>query len=316
MKNLFQEENILFDGASIYPDFEKLNEYHYLKELFHQLKKQINHFSDYEFVIFCGDNRILPESLGIPNPNNKKRVLLYLSDETGYVPTTFSNKYYKIFKIHLKREYSEYNIFPFPLGYASGVEELPYIKPSDREYSCFFSGNLNPGRERFWFHFLNPIERFVLKLQIGQLRLSNIYTKRILLRFKHFSEFDKKYNNSIIRFTSKFGTGYDKNEYSALLQKSRIAICPKGFFTTECFRHYEAMRAGCIIISEPLPKTYFYANSPIIEISDWSDLNDIIEELENSPELQNKLSIASKEWYNSHMSEEAIATYMTNILKG
>lgn len=62
------------------------------------------------------------------------------------------------------------------------------------------------------------------------------------------------YDNAYIRFYSGFNNGDDYNKYAYYLQNSKIVLSPKGFHSTECFRFYEAMRQGCIVITEELPK--------------------------------------------------------------
>lgn len=314
MINLFGLNNVFYDGASIYSNFETINERLFLKKLFFILKERFINFENFDFWIFCGDDKTIPESKNKFVGRNK-RVLLYLSDETGYIPQNLVADFHVIFKIHLSQAYPNLNIYPFPLGCVAGVNELLYLEPNKRKYNCFYSGNLNPGREPFWLYFLNSVEKYIFKLHFGKFRILNKYTKQFILRFKHFRIFDSKFSNSIIRFTSKFGTGFNQQKYSELLQQSKIVICPKGFLSPECYRHYEAMRAGCILISEPLPKTFFYKNSPIIEVEDWAELDNIIKLLNSSPEKERSLSQQSKNWYESHMSEDAIASYMIEIIQ-
>lgn len=74
------------------------------------------------------------------------------------------------------------------------------------------------------------------------------------------------------------------------------------------------MRAGCIIISEKLPGTYFYQNSPIIQVHHWRDgLRKVAELLENPIEME-RLGDLTKKWWVERCSEEATAQFVFDKL--
>lgn len=311
MKSLFGYNNVYIDGNSIYT-LEIVKERDYLFNLFIELSKSYKNFNNYDFILFFQDKGGVPDSKEIKS--KRKKVLIYLSDDSGDPPIELSKYYYLIFKVHLKDKYPNYNIYPFPLGYTNDLSDKPYIKSSLRTKNCFFSGNLNLNRIEFWLSFFNRIERGLLKSKFRSFSIYNDNIRKKLLKFKRYNNRDKKVDNSILRFTKSFASGFDKKTYNNYLYNSKIAFCPKGVSKSECFRHYEAMKAGCIIISDKLPSTWFYLNSPIIEIEDWRNIRNLIKLLLSDTKLLDELSLKTKEWYESHMSPKAIAIYMGNII--
>jgi hypothetical protein len=137
--------------------------------------------------------------------------------------------------------------------------------------------------------------------------------KNILLFFK--SKFDNKFPHSYIRFTNGFLRGLPPDKYGNMIANSKIVLCPTGVSSKECFRHYEAMRAGCVIISERLPETYFYKDSPIIQIDNWKEGLAKAHDLINDDRELEKISRKTYEWWEERCSEFATAKYMKMCLE-
>jgi hypothetical protein len=303
-----QQENVLYEGET---DFESLCETKFLRDLFASLSSIMGEkINDYIFFILSGGKNTIPQSTHYDT--DKKKVLLFISDESGREPYHLAPYYFAVFKIHLQFDkFCVKNIFNFPLGCVNDVPQLPVVPINDRKYNIFFSGNLNRGRsELYLLLFFGNYTKYMLKLLSI---LTRIYAARkILLMIK--SNFDNKFNNSYIRFTAGFKKGISPTQYGKIISNSKIVLCPKGFVFSECFRHYEAMRAGCVIISEKLPKTYFYKDSPIIQISDWREGLKIATELQaNTRELE-RISKLTQDWYEERCSGSGVARYMNDLL--
>ena len=118
--------------------------------------------------------------------------------------------------------------------------------------------------------------------------------------------------SATINFTSGFATGISGSEYANILYNSKIVLCPKGCTSSETFRHYEAMRAGCIIISSDLPDTEFYKNAPFIILKDWKKINSIVRALLMQPDKMQELHLATLDWWKDKCNEGAVAKYMTS----
>lgn len=123
------------------------------------------------------------------------------------------------------------------------------------------------------------------------------------------------FRNSKIRFTKGFKGGFPISEYLLMLSQSKIVLCPKGFHSTECFRHYEALKQGCIVISEKLSDSYLYNNSPIIQLDNWNGIRKIVNDLLQDESLLMKKSEESLRWYENVMSEKATAMYVLSKIE-
>jgi hypothetical protein len=271
-----------------------------------------NNFKKYYFFVLWSPNSdITPESLYYET--DKKKVLIFISDESGKIPYNLSPYYFAIFKMYLQLDkFSVHNIFNFPLCCVKDVPELSNVPFENRKYSVFFSGNLNRDRMPLYLtlllghfpNFLLRCFRFLISIKI---------LKNILLVVK--SKFDNKFSNSYIYFTNGFAKGIPPDEYGKIIANSKIVLCPRGFNSPECFRHYEAMRAGCVIISEKLPKTYFYKESPIIQIDNWNEGLKITFDLINNEKKLKEIGKETYNWWKKRCSEKATAHYMNKILE-
>jgi hypothetical protein len=103
------------------------------------------------------------------------------------------------------------------------------------------------------------------------------------------------------------------DSYSTDMMNTKICLVPRGT-SFETFRFFEGLRYGCIVITEILPKYWFYEDSPAIYIKDWSQLDDVLIELISSPETMIERHQASLSWWDSKCSENAVGDYMAEKL--
>ncbi len=310
MKKIFNEfNNVFFDESSSYK-FEQLSETIFIKEIITSLSKIMKDgFNEYLFIILSSHNPdIIP--LSINYQSKQKKILIFISDESGTVPEYLSPHYYAIFKAYMQPDKNLVdNVFNFSLGCVRSVPQLPIIPIANRQYSVFFIGNLNRPRMKFYFSLIHPYIPFKL-LNLSIFKYSRI--RKLLLRLK--SNFDSRFPHSYIRFTNGFQQGITPAKYGQFIANSKIVLCPKGFKSTECFRHYEAMRAGCIIVSEKLPNTQFYKDSPIVQIDNWGEgLKKVKDLLGNHSELE-KLHYLTLNWWKEKCSEVATAQYVYSCI--
>jgi hypothetical protein len=304
---LFKADNVRYDKNSEFT-WDKLNESDFVEETLNQLRLLMGvEFEDYLFYIFSNHNSgRIPESLHLST--SKKKVLIYVSDELGTDPSEFSSNYYAIFKAYIGAGNFAVNVFPFPLGCVNGVPEFKLVPIAQRKFNLFFRGNLNTNRIDFYRTFSHFSQLFP-----PQKILSHKLYKKFLLWFQ--SDFRNFFQNSIIIFNKNFKGGYSLTEYGEILSESKIVLSPMGFNSSECFRLYEAMRAGCVIISEELPPVLFYHNSPIIQVSNWNDGIKIASELISDIKKMEVLQQKTLNWWESVCSEKATASYIFDKLK-
>jgi hypothetical protein len=310
--------NISAIGINVFyesPDtpFEYLCETSFLMNLFEKIKVFMkDKFYEYNFYVYSygWKQDHLPNS--VFHEYEKRKILMYISDESGNVPYYLAPYYYCIFKIHLQLDkFLVDNIFNFPLGCEKHIPKQRYKNINERKYSVFFSGNLNNNRLPLYLYLIfGKIPSAIIRKGIKVL-IHIVFFKKVLVLLR----FDSKFPNAYIRFTKGFKQGLTAEKYGEIIGDSKIVLCPKGFNLPECFRHYEAMRAGCVIISEKLPPTYFYKDSPIIQISDWKKGLKIADELINNKTELEKLSKMTIDWWENRCSENATAQYIIKCIE-
>lgn len=309
VKLYYQLDNIFLDNIS-HEEWNIYNEKFFIENFFNELKNILNSkFDLYNFYIFSNQNLEFPNSFYIDS--NRLKVLIYLSQESGEDPLNLSANYFAIFKCYLKLKPSRDNIFNFPIGYVSGIPNLP-IKPiAERDIDVFFIGNLNKNRLNF-YKSLHPIYRhFPLFVVYLFFLISKFPFLNFLFNLRKFEISNLK---SYILFTKSFKSGLKLSEYAEYIFNSKLVICPKGFVNIETFRHYEAMRAGSIVISEALPCNPFYDGAPYISLNDFRSLEMDIKLLLSDCDSLLRLQQASLAWYKNVLSERATAFFVVRCL--
>ena len=306
MENLFGLSNVFYEKNSDY-QFVELNESLYLENIFENLQTLMGQeFNTCDFFIFSNHKLDrLPKSMHFKTA--KRKVLLYLSDEFNKNVIYLGEHYYAIFKAYLEADKLGNNIFPLGIGYVRDVPEVNIIPANERKFNVFFSGNLNKNRIDFYRNFTS----FKGLLPSQRILSSKGYIELLISLKSNFSNF---FEDSIITFNSSFKSGFSAIEYGNILGNSKVVLSPKGFDRSECFRLYEAMRAGCVIISERLPQILFYKDSPVIQINNWKEGIRLTKQLLDDPKKLERLQMETLKWWEQRCSEKAMAAFIIRNL--
>ncbi|GGF20478.1 glycosyltransferase family 47 protein [Hymenobacter cavernae] len=282
----------------------------YFEKVLFYLKDNLGKsFVDYLFVLYADswiDKNNMYDFIAAKK-EARKIVVLYFSDENSTIPhALMKSGVYAVFKNYMPTELPYPNLFHLPLGYLKTTQQHPITEINQRKINVFFSGALHGTRLKFFKNFT------LIKFLPMRYWLSV---------FHHFKKlvphtYDSFYPSSYIRF-NKYGfrSGMTPALYSEILYNTKIALCPRGILSAETFRHFEAMRAGCIIISEQLPHTFFYQDSPMIFIDDWKQSDVIIKELLSNPSKLADIHQRMLRWWKNVCSEQAIANYIIAKLR-
>ncbi|UOQ74417.1 hypothetical protein [Hymenobacter cellulosilyticus] len=241
--------------------------------------------------------------------DSKKIVIFYLSDEdpNGPMPDELmSKKVFAVFKAFLAKEPAYPNLYKLPLGYATSTKHQPVTEINTRKINVFFSGALHNTR-------LGLFKNFTFFRALPEW-----YWVRIFHRFKKYipHNYDSFYPNSHIQFNKGgFRSGMTPAKYTDLLYNCKISLCPTGILSVETLRHFESMRAGCIVISEPLPKAYYYDGSPMIILDDWSKLDGVVKDLLANPQKMSELQQKTLDWWENICAEPAVAKHIVETLR-
>ena len=182
-------------------------------------------------------------------------------------------------------------VFPMPLGYLTDFGGHSNTPMRDRELDYSFSGVSNDNGRHKMFEGVNKRKKDRLK------------------KYVHCTG-------------GSWGKGLGMWDYGSLMTKTRIALCPPGFLSSESFRIFEAARCGCVLLvgnatEEPHPlqlDLWYYEGFPGVIVKDWSDLS-VIDELLKDPQRLQEISDATVEWYNRCIHPQAVGTWMTQRIK-
>jgi hypothetical protein len=231
-------------------------------------------------------------------------ILILLSDEAGVVPSELSARFFAILKTYWPLDAPKGNIIPMPLGTSNSVEGFDPIPFHERRYDVSFTGNFVAHRLDFYRQF--TALRWLPPFPIGH-RLTRTVYWTILKHFFRGAEFRNWLGSSRVYFSGGFGKGLPPNEYAETLVQSRIALCPRGFISTECWRLYEAMKFGCVIVADELPPSRWYRDSPIVIEKNWLNIRSTVAALLADPSALEERHQATLRWWNDVCSEEASA---------
>jgi hypothetical protein len=192
-------------------------------------------------------------------------------------------------------------IFPVPVGYVN-QDPLP-IKPLfEREFDLFFSGSIS-NKQVPWY---SP-KRW--------LRTPKEVTRNRMVRvMRELKEERPDLNilldvwDSYVPHAKKQGATVEMS-YSEMMMNTRICPVPRGT-RLESARLYEAMRYGCVLITEPLPDREFLRGLPGIVLHNWDHLPAVVDELVGDPDRMEELHQATLQWWEENCSEEAVGRYM------
>jgi hypothetical protein len=229
-----------------------------------------------------------------------RRVFIYLSDDSGKVPSELLRQKNLVFKCHTGETEKE-NLHHFPIGFPNYKIEEKKVEESsnDRYLNVFFAGNLN--NRRLALH--GELIGTVLPYSIYQWFAKRGEGPRTDLSFT--------IPDSIIQFNREWAGGMQPSEYQQTMRRSKIALCPPGFLSNETFRHFEALRAGCAVISERLPPSNpFYQTSAIIQVDSAREMVARARELLSNEGRLKHLMQLSRRWWERKCSPEAVAEYV------
>ena len=263
-------------------------------------------FFDYKFLFHSLQTHEKPDVASHADPST---VLIVLGDNSGEHFVEHFRDFRVVFKVHLPGSCE--HVHPVPLGYTR-MQLYGSTQPAaNRAHNIFYSGNINAHRVDLWraLAWKHPWPQQNIKSRL--IRRGIVFAIR-KLKLNH--DFSHVFEDSNILFTSGFAQGFGAGDYSRLLAESKICLAPFGFGRAECFRHFEAMRAGSIVISDELPETWYLAGSPIIQIARWSSLRQVVHSLLADAKRMQEIQAATIDWWNKKCSPAAVARHMAGVI--
>jgi hypothetical protein len=118
-----------------------------------------------------------------------------------------------------------------------------------------------------------------------------------------------------VRITDDFeeSAGADPAAYTQALANSRLALVPRGA-TTETHRFFQALKYGCVVVTDSVPPIWFYEQAPIVRLRHWDELEAVVVALLAQPERLKGLHRETLSWWETACSEEAVGRLMARTL--
>lgn len=195
-----------------------------------------------------------------------------------------------------------------PLGYAHQLD-LPLIDPAERDMDLFFVGSMRNLEPSWWS----------ARRWIGT---PKDVTRSRMLRFAHDVRRRRPDLNIVLETTAQFSGNVTKNgdafdraavDYSHKMMRTRLALVPRGT-SPDTYRLFEALRYGCVPITDRLPTRWYYERAPVVEVGDWSELPAVVERLTRDPAEVRRLHVAARSFWDDCCSEDAVGTFLADRL--
>lgn len=223
-------------------------------------------------------NVIITNDRSVLPEHRSPTIVVLTSDESHGVPT-YAREVLLVFKQYRPFEKAS-NVRPIPLGRKNGVYFGACATVTARKCDVSFSGYIYPPRAEF------------------RLALERIQ------RSAHFV--------CSFQFSQTWGSGLPAQQYADLLGATKIALAPSGWESSESFRVFEAMEAGCVVVTTKKPSTWFYDGWPAIEVLSWDDIEVVLNDLLGTQAKLESLQEAHLSWWRRTCSESALAQYVAS----
>jgi len=194
-------------------------------------------------------------------------------------------------------------IHDIPPGYFNS-EDLPVEPIASRRHDVFFDGSISHDQYSTWSlkYWMRTPKSFARGEMIKNLKKTQAHHPQLKIElatnFK-FAAPDQTTEQSI---------------YSQNMMQTKICCVPRGT-TVETYRFFEAMRYGCIIITESLPSCWFYQGAPVVQLKNWDELEEVIQNLLQDPALVQELHQQTLDWWAKKCSEISCGQYIAENVK-
>jgi hypothetical protein len=198
-------------------------------------------------------------------------------------------------------------VYPIPLGYGNQLD-LPVRPLAERATDLFFAGSVAHGEYPWyapqrWLRSPKELARArmlaaleTLRARRPEWRVRTTTTASFALNALHYG-------------TPDAATVLGGDAYSHALMDTRLCLAPRGT-SAETFRYFEGLRYGCVVLAEPQPPRPFYADAPVVEVTDWRRLEAVAAGLLADPARMERLHRAALAWWRTRCSEEAVGAEM------
>jgi hypothetical protein len=248
-----------------------------------------------------------------PNRFNALRLLKQVRTYAHFLPT-WAHHLRRTLISHLQHRLggapAPAPMYDCPLGYGNQLD-LPVRPIHERPTDLFFAGSVEHRDDRSslrqWLSSPKTIARNAMLDSIETLLARDpaltvdlAVSSAFVLNALHYQ-------------TDIEGRVLDETAYSESMMNAKICLVPRGT-SPETFRYFEALRYGCVLVTEALPHRWFYDGSPAIQIQNWDELPAIAARLLHDPALLARKQQEALRWWDEVCSPEAVGRHFAETI--
>ncbi len=188
-----------------------------------------------------------------------------------------------------------------PLGYHSQVE-VPQLAMADRPLDTFFAGQVGEAIPPGSYKHYTSTSKIQARRQIW-------YALRELQQ-------EGRWNMDLgdVAADRQHQAATAFSSYSEKMMQSRICVAPRGSMA-DTYRAFEGLRAGCLVVANPLPKDDFlYPHAPLLIVDHWRELGGILERYARDVDALERWRARSLAWWHNHLRPEVVAVMIADRL--
>ncbi len=190
-------------------------------------------------------------------------------------------------------------VIRLPLGYHSQVEVTP-IAMRDRPLDTFFAGQVGETIPPGSYKHYTSTSKIQARKQVWA----------VLRELQREGKWRMDLGDVAAENTDVPAFG----SYSEKMMQSRICIAPRGSMA-DTFRAFEGLRAGCLVVANPLPRDeYLYPKAPLLIVDHWREIRGILERYARNLDALEEFRAQGLAWWNSHLRPEALAPRVASEL--
>ena len=188
-----------------------------------------------------------------------------------------------------------------PLGYHS-QQEVPQVPMAERTLDLFFAGQVRydipPGSYQHWTSTSKCEARMQLWAVLQKLRGEDKWVMDLGDLRAEQSQSERQVFSS----------------YSEKMMQSRICVAPRGSMA-DTYRAFEGLRAGCLVVANPLPRDEFlYPKAPLLIVDHWREIGGILKRYARDVDALEQWRAKSLAWWRDHLRPEVLAVSLARQL--
>ena len=196
---------------------------------------------------------------------------------------------------------SEPRVIHMPLGYHS-QQELPQVPMASRGLDTFFVGQVQETIPAGSYRRYLSSSKIQARRQIWN----------VLQEIQKEGRWTMDLGDLAADQNSTAGAAF--GSYSEKMMQSRICVAPRGSMA-DTFRSFEGLRAGCLVVANPLPKDDFlYPRAPLLIVDHWREIRGILERYARSTDALEEWRARGLAWWHDHLRPEVVGASVASQL--